>query len=390
MRRIYFAVFGSGLGHVTRVLEIADRLRGGGDEFRFSCSLQALSYLRTREASGNVLESPSLDVEWTEGGSFSSKNFIPHFPYMFNSFLKQVAFEAEQIPKFDPRVVVSDSRLSSVLAARQKSYPVITMLNQFKVTMPPRFRGGRVGRFYERIAGDGLGLLWSLSDQVLMTDLPPPYTIGQANLEGTDVSNIVRFVGFTSPRVDVSDEQVSRAKKRLEIDGRPLVFIQISGPDATKQRFVDTVLRSTRALAGRYNIVVSLGHLNGSGEPTKLADGTWLYEWCPVKDELFALSSLVVARSGHRTIGQCIDAGKPAVLIPIQNHSEQLGNAEKFSRLGLGITIRSQDLTAERLTEAIDACLNDPKYKTSVESLRVISKKYDGIDNCAEIIKSYN
>ncbi|MDA4132525.1 MAG: hypothetical protein OK454_05285, partial [Thaumarchaeota archaeon] len=202
------------MGHVTRVLEIADRLRSGGDEFRFSCSLQALSYLRTREPNGNVLESPPLDVEWTEGGSFSSKNFIPHFPYMFNSFLKQVAFEAEQIPKFDPRVVVSDSRLSSVLAARQKSYPVITMLNQFKVTMPPRFRGGRVGRFYERIAGDGLGLLWSLSDQVLMTDLPPPYTIGQANLEGTDVSNIVRFVGFTSPRVDVSDEQVSRAKKR--------------------------------------------------------------------------------------------------------------------------------------------------------------------------------
>jgi UDP:flavonoid glycosyltransferase YjiC (YdhE family) len=351
--------------------------------------LQALDYLSTRLAKDNILASPPLDVEWTEGGSFSSKDFIPHFPYMFNSFARQVAFEAEHIAKFDPGLVVSDSRLSTVLAARLKSYPIITMLNQFKVTMPPRFRVNRIGRFYERIAGDVLGLLWSLSDQVLMTDLPPPYTIGEANLEGTDVSNIVRYVGFTSPRVEMSEERLSGAKQRLGIDGRPLVFFQISGPDATKQWLVDTVLRSTDALASRYNVVVSLGYLHGSGEPSRLANGTWLYEWCPVKDELFTLSSLVVSRSGHGTIGQCIDAGKPAVLIPIHNHSEQLGNAEKFSKLGLGLAIRSQDLSVQRLTEAVDLCLNDSRFSANVEALSAISKRYDGVDNCAEIINSY-
>jgi len=256
--------------------------------------------------------------------------------------------------------------------------------------MPPRFRGGRVGRLYERVAGDVLGLLWSLSDQVLMTDLPPPYTIGEANLEGTDVSNIVRYVGFTSPRVEMTDERLSRARQQLGIDGRPLVFFQISGPDATKQHFVDTVLRSTETLATRYNVVVSLGYLHGSGEPTRLANGTWLYEWCPLKDELFTLSNLVVSRSGHGTIGQCIDAGKPAVLIPIHNHSEQLGNAEKFSRLGLGIAIRSEDLSVQRLTEAVDLCLSDSRFRENVEALSAISKKYDGVGNCAEIINSYN
>jgi UDP-N-acetylglucosamine--N-acetylmuramyl-(pentapeptide) pyrophosphoryl-undecaprenol N-acetylglucosamine transferase len=390
LRRIYFSVFGSGLGHVTRVLDIAERLRKNGDEFRYSCSLQALDYLSTRLAKDNILASPPLDVEWTEGGSFSSKDFIPHFPYMFNSFARQVAFEAEHIAKFDPGLVVSDSRLSTVLGARSKSYPIVTMLNQFKVTMPPRFRVNRIGRFYERIAGDVLGLLWSLSDQVLMTDLPPPYTIGEANLEGTDVSKIVRYVGFTSPRVEMSEERLSRAKQRLGIDSRPLVFFQISGPDATKQWLVDTVLRSTDALASRYNVVVSLGYLHGSGEPSRLANGTWLYEWCPIKDELFMLSGLVVSRSGHGTIGQCIDAGKPAVLIPIHNHSEQLGNAEKFSRLGLGLAIRSQDLNAQRLTEAADQCLNDSRFSANVEALSAISKRYDGVGNCAEIINSYN
>jgi UDP-N-acetylglucosamine--N-acetylmuramyl-(pentapeptide) pyrophosphoryl-undecaprenol N-acetylglucosamine transferase len=136
--------------------------------------------------------------------------------------------------------------------------------------------------------------------------------------------------------------------------------------------------------------VVSLGYLNGSVEPLRMANGTWLYEWCPIKDELFMLSSLVVSRSGHRTIGQCIDGGKPAVLIPIHNHSEQLGNAEKFASLGLGVAIRSQDLTPQLLTDSVDLCLNDPRYRQKAEALGAISKRYDGIERCAEIVNSYN
>jgi UDP:flavonoid glycosyltransferase YjiC (YdhE family) len=388
-RRLYFAIFGSGLGHVTRVLEIARCLQREGDEFRYSCSDQALNYLNTHGQAEKVLKSPSLDVKWTEEGSFSSKDFIPRFPFMFNAFLRQVAFERQSIARFDPKVVVTDSRLSPILAAWKRSYPVITMLNQFKVGFPPRFSGKGVGRVYERVAGDVLGLLWSLSDEVLMTDLPPPYTIGEANLVGTDISRVVRFVGFTSPGSRPTEERIVRAKQSLEMDGRPLVFFQISGPDATKRSFVDTVLQSTDVLAREYNIVISMGYPNGSREPRRLANGTWVYDWCPVKDELFALSSLVVARAGHGTIGQCIDAGKPAVLVPIHNHSEQIGNANKFRELGLGIDIRSEKLTVQTLTESVETCLNDSRYAERVDAVRKVSKKYNGTQKCAEIIDAY-
>jgi UDP-N-acetylglucosamine--N-acetylmuramyl-(pentapeptide) pyrophosphoryl-undecaprenol N-acetylglucosamine transferase len=371
------------------MFELSERLRQEGDDFRFSCSSQAVSYLRKVRRGGSVLESPHLDVEWKDG-SFSSRDFLPHFPLIFNSFLKQVAFESARMGKFDPNIIVSDSRLSAVLAARMKSYPVVTILNQFKVIFPPRFRVYGLGRVYERFAGDVLGLLWSLSDQVLMTDLPPPYTIGEANLKGNDVANIVRFVGFTSSRLHIDDARLSAAKRVLEIDHKPLVFVQISGPEETKQRFVDTVLKSTDGLSKRYNVVVSIGAVNGSPEPRRLANGTWLYEWCPIKDELFSLSDLVVARSGHRTIGQCIDGGKPAVLIPIHNHPEQIGNAERFRELGLGLDIKSEDLNPSILTDFVEQCLEDSKFADRVDSLRTISKKYDGIGKCAEIINSYS
>ena len=337
----------------------------------------------------DAVECPSLDVEWTEEGSFSSRGFLVHFPFMLRSFWRQVAFETESIAKFDPTVTVSDSRLSAVLAAKSRSCPVVTMLNQFKVTLPPRYRGGPFGRLYERVAGDVLGLMWSLSEQVLLTDLPPPYTIGEANVAGTDLTRIVEYVGFTSPGLEVSEGRLQKAREVLGFDGRPLVFFQISGPDATKQRFIDIVLRSVKTLSKRYKVVVSMGYMGGSDEPRRLADGALLYDWCPIKDELFALSEVMVARSGHRTIGQCIDAGKPAVLVPIHNHSEQIGNAQKFESLGLGITILPGDLGPGRLAEAVDSCVRDPKYRKNLDAVRLVSKKYRGVEKCAEIIRSY-
>jgi UDP:flavonoid glycosyltransferase YjiC (YdhE family) len=389
LNSIYFAVFGSGLGHATRILDIAERLGPNGNRFRYSCSAQGLEYIRTHKPGADATECPSFDVEWTEEGGFSGRDFLLHFPFMLRSFMRQVTFEAESIAKFDPRVAVSDSRLSAVLAAKSQSYPVITMLNQFKVILPPRFRGDAFGRFYERIAGDVLGLMWSLSEQVLLTDLPPPYTIGEANVAGTDLSRIVRYVGFTSPGLEVNESRLRKAREVLGSDGRPLVFFQISGPDATKKRFIDTALRSAGVLSSRYKVVVSMGYLGGSGEPRRLADGTLLYDWCPIKDELFLLSDVLVARSGHRTIGQCIDAGKPAVLVPIHNHSEQLANADKFQRLGLGIAVPSEALDAQRIADSIDSCARDPKYKRNVEAIGLVSKKYNGIEKCVEIINSY-
>jgi len=393
--KIYYAVYGSGLGHVTRVTEVSRLVKRKKDYVaRFSCSDQALEYLRSHGERGeSIVEGPALDVEWTADGSFSSSEFIPRFPFMLNTFLKQVQFEAENISKFDPKIVVSDSKLSPVLSTlRLKTKPpIITMLNQFKVTLPPRFKAGRpLSSIYERFAGDVLGLLWSLSDEVLMTDLPPPYTIGESNVSGSDVSNIVKYVGFISPSLELSEGSLNKATQTLDIDDRKaLAFFQISGPEVTKKRFVDIVLGSCRNLCKRYNVVISMGHSSGSGEPRRLSSGAWLYEWCPIKDELFVLSSIIVARSGHRTMGECIDAGKPAVLIPIHNHPEQLGNAEKFSKLGLGIEIKSENLRNENLEESVDACIDDPSYGKNAKRLMSISKRYNGMEKVAEIIQSY-
>ena len=385
-RRVYFAVFGSGMGHATRSLEIARFLPPPEFDVLFSSSGQGLTHFRAVGEGARTEASPPLDVEWTADGGFASKSVLPRFPYMFNDFLRQLAFERGTMARFNPDLVISDSKLSVVLAAWSKSKPVVTMLNQFKVLFPPRFRN-RSGRVYEDIAGEALGLMWSLSDKVLVTDLPPPFTIGEENLSGLSMARVIEFTGFTVPRVRVEERRVEKAKSSLGLDSRPVVLFPISGPEVTKGAFVQVVLRAGRELARRYNLVISMGVAGGSTEPRKLAGGGWIYEWCPVKDELFELSGVTVARAGLSTIAQCIDRLKPSILVPIRNHPEQISNAEKFGRLGLGAVIRSERLTPEKLVELVDSCATDPSYRRRLEVVSAVSRRYSGVERCAEIVR---
>nr|MDG6921824.1 hypothetical protein [Nitrososphaerota archaeon] len=228
-----------------------------------------------------------------------------------------------------------------------------------------------------------------LSDEVLMPDLPPPYTIGEANVEGLDVSNKVKFVGFITPNINLTDQRLQYARSLLSLDHRPLVLMQISGPSATRKQLAQIALESSNSLVNEYNVVISMGEPGGSTLPRKLSNNTWIFDWCPIKDELFSLSNAIVARSGHGTISQCINSGKPAVYVPISNHSEQIWNAEKCERLGIGLELRSELSSSKKLIECVETCLKDSRYVQNVEKLREISRQHNGLQNTIKIIRSY-
>ena len=194
MRKFYFPTFGSGLGHATRVHALAEKLKQSGDEFLYSSFEEGLDFFHAKGE--RVYECPSIDLRWSDAGGFSSRGSFTRFPIALLAFSKQLAFERRIMSSFHPNLVISDSRLSGVFAARAQSYPVITILNQFKILFPPRFRRSTFSRDFENIEGNVLGLFWTLSDEVLMPDLPPPYTIGEANVAGTASARRIKYVGF--------------------------------------------------------------------------------------------------------------------------------------------------------------------------------------------------
>ena len=115
----------------------------------------------------------------------------------------------------------------------------------------------------------------------------------------------------------------------------------------------------------------------------------WVYEWCPVRDEIFAASDLLVLRGGHVALSQAIQFGKPVVTVPIENHGEQLGNCAKMEELGAGILLRPKQLRSEQLADAIEKVLGDSNYNKKATELQRLAEGLNGIDNVVKIVRSY-
>jgi UDP:flavonoid glycosyltransferase YjiC (YdhE family) len=290
-----------------------------------------------------------------------------------------------------PDVVVSDSRLSPLIAARLLKVPSVVMLNQIKLLLSPRLRDLSVSRIFENLVGEFLGSMWTMADRVLVPDLPPPFTLSAHNVwDIGSASRKLEYVGFTSPKPSINEEQVRKVINVLGFDkSRPLVFIHVSGPLQTRPVLVKIAVETAKSLDPRIQFVISAGNPTGKSEPMRIGRIGWYYEWCPVRDEIFAASDLLVLRGGHVALSQAVQFGKPIVTVPIENHGEQLGNCEKISELGAGVMVSPKQLTPEQLGYAIEKVLSEPDYIKKSTKLQALAEKLNGIDNVVQIVRSY-
>ncbi|MEM2923250.1 MAG: glycosyltransferase family protein [Candidatus Nitrosocaldus sp.] len=387
MKRIYAGVYGVGLGHASRMLMVADRLRSYGYDLEFSSFGDVVDYITMHGYRCRVV--PEVEFGWNPITGFNVKRSIMKIPENLFNFTKQLRLEMDNIARFKPDVVISDTRLSTLLASMMLDIPCIIILNQIKLLLSPRLREFRIVRLFEDMLGELFGMLWSRGDTLLAPDLPPPYTISEQNLWHINNASSIEYSGFMISRMMVDRTRVESVARALEIedgyansngDGRSLIFVHISGPAETKRFIVKSIVEGMERMKDDgIMVVVSEGKPKGDTVPRRIRNG-WYFEWCPCKDELFSISKVIVMRGGHSTIAQAIQQGKPLICIPIENHSEQLGNASKVERLGLGIMLREKHLNVEHVHEAIYNILNDySRYEKNVEHVRDVATRMDGV-----------
>ncbi|MGH9889997.1 MAG: hypothetical protein ACRD4Z_01175, partial [Nitrososphaeraceae archaeon] len=69
MANVYFAPYGVGLGHASRLVMVAERLKYLGIAFKFSTFGEAAKYLSCLGYPCNVV--PPMEFGWTSEGHFS-------------------------------------------------------------------------------------------------------------------------------------------------------------------------------------------------------------------------------------------------------------------------------------------------------------------------------
>lgn len=385
----YLAPYGVGLGHASRLVMVADYLRQNGINIQFSSYGEAVRYVSLRGYKCATV-SP-VEFAWSMEGGFSVKDSIANVPLWFANFLKQVNQETRNIIEYNPDVVVSDSRLSPLMAARLLKVPSIVILNQIKLLLSPRLHEIAASRIFESVTGEFLGSLWAMADRVLVPDLPPPYTLSAHNIwDVGSASRKVEYIGFASPRPTVNKEVMTKVVDNLGFDKRrPLVFVHVSGPIQTRSALLKIAVETAKILDPKIQFVISAGNPSGKSDPIRIGRLSWYYEWCPVRDEIFAACNLLVLRGGHVALSQAIQFGKPVVTVPIENHGEQLGNSAKISELGAGIMLHQKGLRPEQLGEAIEKVVGNPDYNKKARELQRLAETLNGVHNIVQIVRSY-
>lgn len=389
MAKAYFTPYGVGLGHASRMMMLAERLGDSDVDIRFSSFGEGAHYISMQGY--ECMTVPPVEFAWSIEGGFSVKYSISNIPLWFTNFPRQVRDEINNIIKYDPDIVVSDTRLSSLVASKILNIPSIVILNQVKLLLSPRLREFKICRTWEKMNGELVGHIWRIADRILVPDLPPPYTIAEQNT--WDISSVMKkleYVGFTAPKSYITEAQLRETAAQLGIDrSKPIVFIHISGPLKTRIPIIRTSIEACKSLRPEIQYVISEGRPGGDIKPRKITRLGWYYEWCPIRDEIFAMSDVLVLRGGHTTISQAIQFGKPLITIPIENHSEQLGNSNKIAKIGIGIRLEANKIKANQITCAIHQLLDDNRFQQKAEELMRLTERLDGIDNIVKIVRSY-
>lgn len=389
MHRVYLAPYGVGLGHASRLALLAQSLTQPGIQFVFSSFGEAYNYIRGLGFRCNVV--PPVEFLWGKNGEFSVKNNIRKIPQWLVNLPLQINKEIKYLMEFDPRVVVSDSRLSPLIAANILNKPRVLIINQIKLLLTPRLRDFKAARLYETCNGELMGGIWNLANRILIPDLPPPYTISEETISTVkSIRNKMDYVGFITTRNKVSDKNIHTTKNQLNIDSRkPTIFVHISGPKDTRLPIINTLIEILQSQTD-LQIIVSEGKTGGTTVPQRVNKNIWYYEWCPIRDEIMTFSDALIIRGGHTAISQAIQFGKPFVSIPIESHGEQLSNSKKIEKLGIGKSINPKAITSQNIIQNLNKIIYEETFQKEIEKIRNVSNRLNGIENIKDIILAYS
>jgi UDP-N-acetylglucosamine--N-acetylmuramyl-(pentapeptide) pyrophosphoryl-undecaprenol N-acetylglucosamine transferase len=382
--RVYFAPCGIGLGHAGRCIPIARKLQAA--ETVFSSYGEGANYVRQEGLP--LVKAPPIWFQVKPDGSvdFRQTAVNPGPFFAFFTLLKQVDFEVGAIQHFKPDVIVSDTRMSSLVAGSILRIPRICILNEFQPIIPRRTHYLRLAMLADFITLAIIGKMWTSKNTVLIPDFPQPYTICEGNLNvPKSFRKNVRLIGPILPKH--SDELLSKEELRKKLGLPPdktFIFAPISGPTLEKAFVTDILMKILPKFPEEYEIAMSYGYPSADTKPVKRGNVT-VYKWLSNRFEYLKACDVVIGRAGHGTITQCMCYGKPMILVPTPNHTEQLSNARQAEKLGIAQVILQEWLSKEKLLQKVRQCLQGETFER-VAQIQEEALQHDGLEEAARAV----
>jgi UDP-N-acetylglucosamine transferase subunit ALG13 len=359
---------GDGLGHVTRLIKIAERLTA--KEFRclFVVRNIELAGKYVRDRGFEVIQSPIATIDPIQGPDGSQ-------PTTMTDILGSIGFaKLERLDVlvsawdtlFDviaPDIVVSDYAPTANLALFGGAIPHLVIGDGFTLQPPemlrfPPFRKARP-------AFDDAEILKVTSHvqdrrgRQQLERLPQLYA-GSAH----EVITLPELDPFRDQRAHLGIGPVSGIPD--PVDSQPVqdYFAYLSA----SYRFTGKILEGLIA-SGRQGSVY-LRDSSSVARDRLRALGLNIHEEAQDMSDMARKSAVIIHHGGVGTAETVLALGRPQMLVP--RHAEQWLNASSLGRLGVAIAVRASDaLTVTQVSDALTSAMMRPKFADVSKTLAV-------------------
>jgi UDP:flavonoid glycosyltransferase YjiC (YdhE family) len=360
--RVYFTPNGIGLGHVSRNMPIANELRRQGADVLFSTYLEGVDYAKMQGF--RVVSVPPISMVNDSSGSIDLRmSSVRQGVKALPTFMRQVNREIKHIKAYRPDVVVSDSRLSSIFAARMLRVPVLLILNQFTPLFPRQRDMFMLAKVADGVIMTLIGRGWGYADKILIPDFPAPYTlsIDCLRIPGPYQSK-VELIGAILPKMPREAKNRDEVRTKLGVGpDQKLIYAGISGPRAERLPLLKALAPIFESYPDEFRVVMSMGNPNGTSKPVRMGSLIEV-DWVSDRFDVLNACDLVISRGGHETMMQSICYDKPSIIIPVPKHPEQYGNARRAQELGVAHAVHQRNIERDGLLLLTEEMLSNDSF----------------------------
>lgn len=369
--KIYFSVSSEGYGHSSRAIAIAREFPAG--DVIIGTYNYALE--RVQNLGFNSVEVPQELMLVGAQGEFDVKKTIIKNHTWALKFNDIINAEINIIMENKASCVVADGRMAPVMAAEKLGLPCIVITNQ-SAFYPFFEKDSPLVRAFGR-SFDWMMKTWLISaEEIMIPDFPPPYTVCIDNLSRNfKVKKRTRFVG---PLICFDVNNIEQIEKPAE----NYIVVTLGGHSYRKPLF-DNVIQAAKMMKDHYFEIFTT--FTCENLPDNVHLSTLVGNIAPNLNA----ADLVITQAGHSTAMEILALGKPAVIIPDYKQSEQERNADRMEKLQTAIKIEYNELNANKLMQAINTVMNDPKYRKKAGNFKRMAAQIQGNSTTAQIIKDY-
>jgi rhamnosyltransferase subunit B len=202
-------------------------------------------------------------------------------------------------------------------------------------------------------------------------------------VEQKDWPRNTRITGFCYYDADGGNAKLpSHLEQFLSAGEPPVVFTLGSAAVLAAGKFYEHSARA--AIKAGVRAVLLIGTDQRNRPPQELPDSICVAEYAPYS-ALFPRASMVVHQGGVGTTAQCLQAGRPMLIMPYSH--DQPDNARRMRRLKVARVIRRDDYKPMRAARKIRSILEEPKFTDRAQSVAKKLAHEDGMRSACDALE---